>query len=1177
MRPGETSPGVVLPAAAFAAAFPFHIVFGPDLRVRQVGATLCRLLPSLAPGELLTDHFRLVRPPLPFDFDNLAQHPQAVVLLEARHAALRLKGQMLHSPEQDCVIYLCSPATTDLRALAELGLAINDFAVHDSTIDFMLVLQSAQTTLADLQKTAALLRAERSQLREARARLAHMLEASPTVIYAAQATAPYNLTFLTENASRLFGAQVVAAPQFLFDHAHPDDRADLRTAFDHAVQTGSASVVYRLRVSDADYRWHHDLLACTGGDEGPREVVGASHDVHQLIETERALDDSNSRSRAMLDTAQDGVIALDASGHLIEFNGAAERIFHCARPQALGHDFVARFIPPHYQDGFRAALGFAEPTPDPPANVDLRTPGLGGRRDVTACTWDGTEFPAELSLTRIERRQGDIFVGFVRDITDQRVAMAELLRARDEAETANRAKSEFLARMSHEIRTPLHAILGMTELALASQLTREQRDFLESVRSSSDALLYLINDLLDFSKIEAGQMEIEQQAFDVWQLIEGVTDAVAVKATAKGLEVICWIDPQVPHQIVGDPNRLRQILMNLAGNAVKFTDKGEVLVRVTVADESSPTRQVLRLSVVDTGPGIDAEDQPRIFDRFFQAHASNTHHVAGSGLGLSITRTLVELMGGHITLESQVGEGTRFNVMLPVDVVERQTHRRHWGGLPDAPVLVVVPGVAERDMIRCHLEYHGCEVHTARTAVEALDLLEERRFGAAVINHVLPDQTGLELIRTIRSERARDPLRLVLLGAVPSPQLIGSVVSDCVVKPLHAERLLDALETGRADDTTERLARAVPPPLPAAPSGRALRVLVAEDNPENQRVALRILEGAGAQVTIAPDGQAAVEMAARTRYDLILMDLQMPVLDGAQATVVIRDAERAADEEPVPIVAFTAHAVEGFREQCLAAGMNDYIVKPIASRDLVETVHRWADRRPAVLVADDSPEIRQLVKLRLRDTYRVVSAVNGREALEQFDRQPISVVLLDMNMPVLDGYATAAAIRMRDDGRQVPIVALTGVEGSEVRARAAAAGCTMHLMKPVRLATLFSTVEAAMRQAIQPVQAPEPEPSQANVLLEIDPLLADLVPDYVREKRRQMGDLRRLVGDHDLDRVKRLAHDIKGTGTAYGIPDVTRLGRALETAAQHGDESRAAALVEELDALLARVQEQLGG
>ncbi|MEQ1729169.1 MAG: response regulator [Vicinamibacterales bacterium] len=355
------------------------------------------------------------------------------------------------------------------------------------------------------------------------------------------------------------------------------------------------------------------------------------------------------------------------------------------------------------------------------------------------------------------------------------------------------------------------------------------------------------------------------------------------------------------------------------------------------------------------------------------------------------------------------------------------------------------------------------------------------------------------------------------------------------------------------------------------------RVLVAEDNPESQLVATRILEGAGARVECAPDGEVAVVMAARTRYDLILMDLQMPVLDGLQAAMAIRHAERLRDDEPVPILAFTAHAAEGLRQQCLAAGMNDYIVKPAPGHDLVNALHRWVDRRPAVLVADDAPEIRRLVTLRLRGTYRIVQAVNGRDALEQFGRQPISLVLLDMNMPVLDGYATAAAIRLREDGQDVPIVALTGSDGQAVRDRAVAAGCTMHLAKPVRLATLVSTVEAAMRQGAQPVVDLEtPLPSSAPGLLDIDPLLADLVPGYVREKRRQMADLRRLVAEGDMERLKRIAHDIKGTGAAYGIADVTRLGRALETAGQQGDASLASSLVEELDTLLARVQRRLG-
>ncbi len=872
--------GVFLPPSAFAAAFPFHVVFGPDLLVRQVGATLARVLPSLRTGTPLGNHFRLVQPAFPFDCASLADHPRSVVLLEALARPLRLKGQMLHLPDQDCMVFLCSPVTTDLNSVSELGLA-----------------------------------------------------------------------------------------------------------------------------------------------------------------------------------------------------------------------------------------------------------------------------------------------------------MADLLKARDDAETANLAKSEFLARMSHEIRTPLHAILGMTELALASQLTREQRDYLESVRSSSGALLYLIKDLLDFSEIEAGQMHIDQSTFDVWELLEGVTDATAIKATAKGLRVTCWIDPDVPRQIVGDPNRLRQIATNLTGNAVKFSDAGAVVLRVSVETAAAAGGSQLRISVSDAGRGIAEADQARVFDRFFQADRSNTHHVAGTGLGLSITRTLIGLMGGSIGVESRVGHGTRFEVRLPLHDVPRQTRQRRWSNLPSAPVMVVVPGEAEHGMIRCHLEYHGCEVQVVATAAEALTALGTRHYAAMVIDHDLPDQTGLELIRTIQSDRTHQDLRLVLLSTVASPQLNGAVVSDCVVKPLHADRVLDALDEER---TAARLngAPAPQPTLTTVDSDRPPRILVAEDNAENQRVATRLLESAGAHVAIAADGQAAVDMAAKTHYDLILMDLQMPVLDGMQAAVAIRDTERLRDDEPVPIVAFTAHAVEGFRQQCLAAGMNDYVVKPIAGRDLVDTVHRWLDRRPAVLVADDAAEIRQLVKLCLRDSYRIVQAANGHDALEQLGRQPIALVLLDMNMPVLDGYATAAAIRLREDGQRVPIVALTGTEGPEARDRAVAAGCTMLLAKPVRLTTLCSTVEAAMRLGVLPSVEAElagpPLDAPATVPLDIDPLLADLVPGYVRDKRRQMADLRGLVADGDMDRLRRIAHDLKGTGAAYGIPDVTRLGRALEAAGQQGDASLASSLVKELDTLLARVQVQLG-
>ena len=1168
MPHSDATPGVFLPPSAFAVAFPFHIVVGPDMRVRQAGASIARVLPGVCPGAPLCNHFRLVRPPFAFDFESLAAHPRSVVLLEALAHPLRLRGQMLHLPDQDCIAFLCSPVTTDISAVSELGLAVNDFAIHDSTVDFMLVLQSARATLADLQSTTELLRAERSELRQVRARLQRLLQASPTVIYTCMGVAPYDLTFLSENATRHFGNLPLAHPQTLFDHAHPDDRDELRAAFDTAVRDGRAAVVYRLRVGNG-YHWRQDLLEASAGDDGV-ELVGASHDVHQLIETERALDDINTRSRAMLDTAPDGVIALDDQGHVLEFNGSAERIFACNRSQALGVDFE-RFIPGFTRAKLPAAAATAVMPECQPGVPEACVP-----QDITACTWDGREFPAELSLARIERRYGATYVGFVRDITDRHLAVADLLRARDEAEMANLAKREFLARMSHEIRTPLYAILGMAELVRASQLSLEQRDWLEAVRSSSDALLFLINDLLDFSKIEAGQLRLEQSVFDVWELLEGVTDSAALKATAKGLRVTCWIDPDVPRQIISDPNRLRQIATNLTGNAVKFTDVGEVVLRVSVDIDGADGGPRLHLAVSDTGRGIAEANQARVFDRFFQADPSNPHDVAGTGLGLNITRTLVGLLGGTIGIDSSVGHGACFDVRLPLHDVPTQTHQRTWSKLPSAPVMVVVPGAAAQGMVRCHLEFHGCEVHVVATAAEALAALGARHYAAMVIDDGLPDETGFELIRTIRSDRAHEAVRLVLLSSGPSAPLFGAVGVVCVVKPLHADRLLDALDDARTSarlDGVPALART----LASGDREWPTRILVAEDNPQNQRVATRFLESAGARVEIALDGQAAVEMAAKTRYDVILMDLQMPVVDGKQAAVAIRDAEHRRNDEPVPIVAFTAHAVEGVRQQCLAAGMNDYIVKPITGRDLVNTVHRWVDRRPAVLVADDASAVRDLVELSLRDTYRIVQATNGQEALEQFARQPIALVMLDLNMPVLDGYATAAAIRLRDDGQQVPIVALTGADGEDARDRARAAGCTMHLVKPVRRATLLSAVDTAMHQGAEPVVEPEPpEEPPASVTLDIDPFLADLVPGYVREQRRQMADLRRLVTDGDMDRLKRIAHNLKGTGASYGIPDVTRLGRALEAAGQQGDALVVSALIEELDALLARVQVQLG-
>ena len=361
---------------------------------------------------------------------------------------------------------------------------------------------------------------------------------------------------------------------------------------------------------------------------------------------------------------------------------------------------------------------------------------------------------------------------------------------------------------------------------------------------------------------------------------------------------------------------------------------------------------------------------------------------------------------------------------------------------------------------------------------------------------------------------------------------------------------------------------------------RPLRILLADDDPEGRAVAARNLQGENDRIDTAVPGQPVVALAAGMRYDVIVLAVKPPAFDSLNTAIAIRAAEQLRDEEPVPLVAFCQDPANDLCERCAGAGINEFIKVPADSLRLADAVRKWADTRPAVLLADDSPHVRQLVRQQLRGTCRVVTARNGREALDQFARQPIALVLLDMNMPVLDGFATAAAIRQRSDGQLVPIIALTASEDDEARTRAAAAGCTSHVVKPVTARVLHSIVASALHQADgSPAAVETVAPSahsHADVRVEVEPFMADLIPEYVTEKRRQVRDLKRSMASRDLSHVRRVAHELKGTGAAYGIPEVTRLGGALESAEKNGDAAAAAALVDELDDLLARVQEKLG-
>ncbi len=773
---------------------------------------------------------------------------------------------------------------------------------------------------------------------ETESRVRRITNAVPGVVYQCEVgQGKIRYTFLSDRLAEIRGLDreaLLADGSLAFAQLVPDDRERCFAAVMAAgARRESWRGDYRVRWPDGNLRWIRSEIKPEPqlAADGATVFTGIWQDVTQLKE-------AGERLREVTESIPVVVFQyrLWADGQQnFSFCSSVARSICGLAPEDVMADPAAFFEQVFEED--RALFVDAFVT-SAKANTRISLDFRMRHKTTDALIWVHGE-----SMPKKAADGGVLWNGYLTDITQTKQASDELSRAKVAAEVANRAKSDFLANMSHEIRTPMNGIIGMTELALETKLTQEQREYLEIVKSSSDSLLRVINDILDFSKIEAGKLMIEKVSFSLDRMVSDTLKALAIRAQAKGLELVCDIETDVPTAVVGDPGRLRQILMNLIGNAIKFTDQGEVVLHIGT-EVRSPHMQLFRFSVQDSGIGIAPSKLGSIFEAFSQEDSSITRRFGGTGLGLSISSRLVEALGGQISVQSDLGQGSRFDfsvlmevnspAALPCDNVARLVGLR---------VLLVDDNEVNRWVISRALESLGMHTTLADSGAHALDAVTHAastpsRFDLVLLDAHMPGMDGFATAQHMLALPGCVDLTLVMLssaGLKGDAQRAKEVGFEAYLSKPFTRTELTQLLCRAVDGPDHRATELSTRPM-VQDEDHGLDVLLVEDNVVNQKLATALIERWGHRVSVADDGQVALDLLAHGQFDLVLMDMMMPVLDGLEATRRFRAAEQG---RRTPIVAMTANVMQGDRERCLQAGMDDYISKPIETTELQRVIN----------------------------------------------------------------------------------------------------------------------------------------------------------------------------------------------------------------------------------------------